>query len=176
MAVKFSRKTKAATIGAVVLLLSLALLLTAPRSVFQIKVSGVQQSSNGVLLVSLILTNGTRHPHEIDDDVDGGPALILDDGATNHPTIGKTWVKPLGNRRRVLAPGAALPHTVCLSNAPPRFRFIVPAEDLVIRNSGSPVYRVLGRVFGPQQVYDWHMQHYAPKPPTSVWINLENLQ
>jgi len=127
-----------------------------------------------VLLLKLLLTNATRHTYGIADDVDGGPALLLDNGITYHPTLGKTWVKPLANKHQIqLAPGAGLTCKVWLTNAPPRFRFTVDARDLTTQNAPSPLNRVLGRRLS-LEFYKWRLRHLW-KPPSSMWIDREDL-
>ncbi len=87
--------------------------------------------TNGVMLLSVVLSNGTSRTLNIVDDGAGNPFVVLDAGNSNVPgTIG-TGLSVLANTLKLnLAPGAALTNAVRLTNPPPRFRLLVEVRDL----------------------------------------------
>src|SRR3974390_2386810 len=115
-------------------LIFLLLLLSAKRQpgTLDLRLAGQPQMTNGVMVVSIVLSNGTSRSLNIIEDTDGNPFVVLDAGAgSNAPgTIG-FGLGILTNALKLnLAPGAALPHAVRLTNPPPRFRLLVEARDL----------------------------------------------
>jgi len=131
------------------LLFLLALLVVWPNRLaakVDLRLAGTRQSSNGVLLVTVILTNGTPQTLNVVDDADGNPAFVLDTGGHHG-----RWLTPMVNQLKVnLAPGASLTNTVAITNPPPRFRLKVPLRDLAAEIWGWQVFR-----FIPQPLSRW---------------------
>ena len=174
MPLTVSRRAKWLATTVVVLLL-LAFLFGWPRPVFQLTLAAVRYAGNGVLRVTVVLTNGTHHPFDIADDADGNPAFLLDDGSATGDTYG-TWVKPLANQHKVrLAPGASLTHALWLTNPPPRFRLRVDALDLAKQGRGFPLYRIIGRGLAGK-MWSWRRKLLPPQVPSSVWIERESFR
>ncbi len=115
------------TIGALVLVI---LFLLSPKSEagkVELRLAGVQQATNGTLLVRVVLTNGASRTLNVMDDALGDPAYVLDTGSKS----GK-WLTPMVNHLKInLMPGGSLTNTLLITNAPPRFRLKVVIRDLV---------------------------------------------
>ncbi len=121
----------AAGAGCVVLLLLLPPTKPQPRTLDLRIVSG-PQTSNGTMLIGLVLSNGTSRSLNIVDDATGKPFWVLDAGAnSNMPGTVGFGLGTLANTLKLnLAPGAALTQAVRLTNPPPRFRLLVEVRDL----------------------------------------------
>ncbi len=119
--------------GAGCLALLLLVLPLKPRpGTLDLRIAGQPQMTNGAMLISIILSNGTSRSLNIVDDGAGSPFVVLDAGpAGNAPgTIG-FGLRVLANTLKLnLAPGTALTDTVQVTNAPARFRLLVEARDL----------------------------------------------
>jgi hypothetical protein len=103
-----------------------------PSGTLDLRVADTPQMTNGAMLVTLVLSNGTSRQFNIVDDTAGKPFFVLDDG-TGGPgksTIG-VGLSRIANLLKInLAPGEALTNTILLTNPPPRFRLLVEARDL----------------------------------------------
>ena len=164
----------AAATVAVGALLTFALLLAPPHGVpgkVELKLAGFSQTSNGVLLVSVILTNGTARALNVVDDADGNPGFVLDAGGATRDSPGR-WLRPLLNQLKSnLAPGTSLTNVVWVTNPPPRFRLRVIVRDLAAESRGLPP-RFLGPAFA-EKVASWRRKREDPEitAPASVWID-----
>jgi hypothetical protein len=97
--------------------------------------------TNGAMLISLVLSNGTSRSLNIVDESTGGPFVVLDAGTqSNMPgTIGFGLGKLVNTLKLNLAPGASLTKTVTLTNPPPRFRLLVEVRDLATERSRAVI-------------------------------------
>jgi|SRR5579862_583640 len=105
-----------------------------------LRILGQPQMTNGVMLISIVLSNGTSSRLNIVDDRIGNPFMVLDAGRSNLPgTIG--WgLGNLANSLKLNLPrGAVLTNTVRLTNPPPRFRLLVETRDLAWERRGVPM-------------------------------------
>ncbi len=154
--------------GAVIvgLLSILALLVLSLRQLpgaVDLHLAGVRQLTNGVLLVTVVLTNGSPRTFNVVDDSAGKPAFILDNG-------GKfgTWVTDMTNQVRLhITPGASLTNTLLVTNAPPRFRLKVMLRDLAAERrdwAGVVIH------FLPDGLAEKLKRRREVPPPTSAWI------
>ena len=118
--------------GCLVFLLLLVLLSLKPKPrKLDLRIVGQPQMTNGAMLISLILSNGTSRSLNIVDESSGGPLVVLDAGTQgNTPgTIGLGLGNLVNTLKLNLAPGASLTKTVTLTNPPPRFRLLVEVRD-----------------------------------------------
>jgi hypothetical protein len=132
------RKISRLAFGCLVFLLLLFLLSPTPKQrKLDLRIVGQPQMTNGAMLISLILSNGTTRSLNIVDDASGGPFVVLDAGAQgNMPgTIGLGLGNLVNTLKLNLAPGASLAKTVTLTNTPPRFRLLVEVRDLARERS-----------------------------------------
>src|SRR6516164_2399368 len=86
-----------------------------------IHIAGRPQMTNGVMLITLILSNGTPGRLNIIDDTAGEPFFVLDDG-TGGPgsSLIGTGLSVMANMLKVnLAPGDTLTNAISLTNPPP---------------------------------------------------------
>jgi hypothetical protein len=171
-----SAKSLATMVGGA-LVISLALALGWPRRVpgkLGVQLASTRQLSNGVLLVTVVLTNGTPRALNVVDDSRGKPAFILDERDERRRTDG-TYGMQLTDRANQLkinlAPGATLTNTVCVTNPPPRFRLRVYVRDLDAEGSGFPLYRIMGKALA-MKVVEWRLkrQNADIVLPASPWI------
>src|SRR5689334_15054311 len=119
--------------GCLVFLLLLFLLSPKPKPrKLDLRIVGQPQVTNGAMLISLILSNGTSRSLNIVDESSGGPFVVLDAGTqSNMPgTIGFGLGNLVNTLKLNLAPGASLTKTVTLTNPPPRFRLLVEVRAL----------------------------------------------
>jgi hypothetical protein len=153
------------------LLLLLALLVVWPKPVIakvHLRLAGTRQSSNGVLLVTVILTNGTPQTLNVVDDADGNPALVLDTGGQH-----RRWLTPMVNQLKInLAPGASMTNTVAITTPPPRFRLVVPLRDLAAEIWGWQVFRFIPQPLSrwANVVVKWSLRKRLNIYPASEWI------
>ena len=119
--------------GCLVFLLLLLPAKPQPRSL-DLLIAGRPQVTNGVMLISFVLSNRTSRSLNIVDDAAGNPFLVLDAGTGGEPPGSGNLGLGLGvlaNTLKLnLAPGAALTNTVSVTNPPPRFRLLVEVRDL----------------------------------------------
>lgn len=111
-----------------------------PEAAPELSIAGKPQMTNGALLISVVLSNGTSRSLNIVDDGLGHPFVGLDAGArSNMPgTIG-FGLNALSNTLKLnLASGAALTNTVRLTNPPPRFRLFFEVRDLTLERRRVP--------------------------------------
>jgi hypothetical protein len=140
----FRRKTLfIAGISGCLLLLLLLFFVLWPAQVsgtLELRISDAPLLSNGVLVVNVVLSNGTAHSLNIVDDTAGKPLFILDAGSDYYPagSLGHgSWLGPIGNTLKLnLAPGASLTSSVGVSNPPPRFRLRATTRDLAEEHRG----------------------------------------
>jgi hypothetical protein len=128
--------------GCLVLLLLLPLLLPKPKPrKLDLRIVGQPGTTNGAMLISLILSNGTSRSLNIVDEASGGPFVVLDAGPQgNMPgTIGFGLGNLVNTLKLNLAPGASLTRTVTLTNPPPRFRLLVEVRDLARERSRAVI-------------------------------------
>jgi hypothetical protein len=171
-----SAKSLATMVGGA-LVISLALALGWPRRVpgkLGVQLASTRQLSNGVLLVTVVLTNGTPRALNVVDDSRGKPAFILDERDERRRTDGTYGMQltDLANQLKInLAPGATLTNTVCVTNPPPRFRLRVYVRDLAAERRGFPLYRIVGRALA-LKVVEWRLkrQNTDIVLPASPWI------
>lgn len=163
--ISFCRRRILATVVVVGLLL-MALLLLWPRPVpgkVDLRLTGVRQTTNGDLLISVLLSNGTLRTLNVVDDADGNPAFILDSGGEYG-----MWLTRMVNQLKInLPPGGSLTNTVLVTNAPPRFRLKVPVRDLTVERrdlAGALIH------FLPRNLAESLERRRAKPPPTSAWI------
>ena len=119
--------------GCLVILLLLLPATPQPRTL-DFRIAGRPQISNGVMLISFVLSNGTSRSLNIVDDAAGKPFLVLDAGTGGYPpgsgNIG-LGLGVLANTLKLnLGHGAALTNAVSVTNPPPRFRLLVEVPDL----------------------------------------------
>jgi hypothetical protein len=91
--------------------------------------AGQPQITNGAVLISLVLSNGTSSSLNIVDEASGDPFVVLDDGTGRFGAIGIGLGVLVNTWKLNLAPGASLTKSVTLTNPPPRFRLIVEVQD-----------------------------------------------
>ena len=123
MVASYQVRRWAAAVFVVCLLYVLYLLFVRPLlphnvpGTVDLRLMSVSSSSNGVMLVSVVLTNSTPLALNVLDGADGRPAFILDDGSE------QTWLTPMVNKCNIsLAPGGSLTNVVLVTNCPPQFR------------------------------------------------------
>lgn len=121
--------------------------------------------SNGVVQVSLLLSNGTTRTLNVVDDVAGNPALIL---AVPGQTM---WLAPLGNQVKIfLGPTSNLVTTAWITNAPLRFRLQLSLRDLdAERRVFGPAYLCLPHGWAAK-VVEWRRKDWHPENPVTSWI------
>jgi len=119
--------------GCLVFLLLLLPTKPQPRSL-DLLIAGRPQVTNGVMLISFVLSNGTSRSLNIVDDAAGNPFLVLDAGTGGEPPGSGNLGLGLGvlaNTLKLnLGPRAALTNAVRLTNPPVRFRLLVEVRDL----------------------------------------------
>ena len=117
--------------GLVFLLLLLLPAKPKPRTL-DLRIGAQPQITNGAVLISLVLSNGTSRSLNIVDDASGDPFVVLDAGTGgNLPgTIGLGLGVLVNTLKLNLVPGASLMKSVILTNPPPRFRLLVEVRDL----------------------------------------------
>jgi hypothetical protein len=159
------------------LVISLVLALAWPKRApgkLGVHLAGTPQSSNGVLLVTVVLTNGTPRVLNVVDDSCGKPAFILDERSGRRRTD-DTWgtqLTDLANQLKInLAPGATLTNTVCVTNPPSRFRLRVYVRDLAAERRGFPLCQIVPRALA-MKVVEWRQRRQNPDVvlPASPWI------
>jgi len=124
--------------GGLVLVLLLWPARPQPRTL-DLRIAGQPQMTNGAMLISIVLSNGTLRTLNIVDDGAGNPFVVLDAGVGQNPpgTIG-LGLRVLANTLKLkLAPGAALTNAVRLTNPPPRFRLLAEVRDLASERRGA---------------------------------------
>lgn len=140
-----------------------------------LRLAGLRQVTNGVFLVSVVLSNGTRRTLNVVDDTAGNPLFFLDTGTGGWPPGSGNYGLCLGemaNKLRVnLASGASLTNSVWITNPPPRFRLRVNVRDLVAESRGLPIDRVVGKA-AAMKVAQWRQkrQNVDAFLPASAWI------
>lgn len=175
----FSQRAKLTTAAVVTcLLLTLVALRPWPSQVpvtLDLRLAGLRQVTNGVFLVSIVLSNGTSRTLNVVDDTAGNPLFLLDAGtggaSPGNGTYG-SWLGEMANRMRVnLAPGASLANSVWVTNPPPRFRLRVNVRDLAAESRGLPIYRVVGKA-AAMKLAQWRQnrQNVDAFLPASAWI------
>ena len=133
--------TAAIAVCLLLLLLFFFALRSAPVSrTAELRIADTPQLSNGVLVVSVVLSNGTPRSLNIVDDTAGNPLFALDAGAAYWPAGNRdhgAWLGPIGNTLKLnLAPGASLTNSVSVTNPPPRFRFRATTRDFAAERRG----------------------------------------
>lgn len=164
----FRRKmliTAAIAVCLLLLLLFFFALWPAPVSgKLTVRVADTPRLSNGVLVMSVVLSNGATHSLNIVDDAAGNPLFALDAGTNYYPAgspVHGTWLADIGNTMILnLAPGASLTNTVSVTSPPPRFRFRAEVRDFDAER------RALYRRPADDQL----------AMPTSSWIELRAYQ
>lgn len=99
----------------------------------ELRIAGQPQMSNGAMLLSIVLSNGTSRTLNIVDDGAGKPFVALEPGTGTNPTgvVFGVGLTALSNTLKLnLASGAALTNNLRLTNTPPRFRLFVEVRDL----------------------------------------------
>jgi hypothetical protein len=133
-----------------------------------LRLMGVSSSSNGVMLVSVVLTNSTPLVLNVLDDADGRPAFILDDGSE------QTWLTRMINKCSInLAPGGTLTNVVLVTNGPPRFRLKLAVYYLGrdSRDWPLPVGRLLPQPWRSRFAeWDQNRKTGTHWQPASRWI------
>ena len=123
----------AAVVGCLVLVLLLLPAKPPPRTL-DFRLVGQPQITNGTMLISFVLSNGTSRSLNVVDDTTGNPFLVLDAGTGGDPPGSGNLGLGLGflanSLELNLAPRAALTNAVSLTNPPPRFRLLVEVRDL----------------------------------------------
>lgn len=170
----FRRKTLfTATIAVCLLLLLLLFFAQRPAPVsrtLEFRIADTPQLSNGALVVSVVLSNGTPHSLNIVDDTAGNPLFALDAGADYYPAGSRdhgAWLGPLGNTLKLnLAPGASLTNSVSVTSPPPRFRLRATTRDLAAER--RDLWRWSEKLLrGPKNSMSLEML------PTSDWIEFK---
>lgn len=131
--------------------------------------------TNGAMLISIVLSNGTSRTLNIVDDGIGHPFVVLDAGtASNRPgTIG-FGLGVLANTLKLnLAAGAALTNAIRLTNPPPRFRLLVEARDL--SSEGPRALMELLRLLAAKATHSHPAPHSLILLAASPWIEDGNL-
>jgi hypothetical protein len=142
-----------------------------PAGSFDLRIADTPQITNGAMLITLVLSNGTSRRFNIVDDTAGKPFFVLDDGAPVSGTIG-VGLSRMANMLKInLSPGEAMTNAIMLTNPPLRFRFRAEARDLaserhinineLIRLAAS---KVIHRKPGPYTTTTMIL-------PTSPWID-----
>ena len=157
-----------------VIFLSLLPILLSPQppaGTLDLRVAGRPQMTNGAMLFTLVLSNGTSRTLNIIDDTAGKPLFVLDDGNPARSTIG-VGLSQMANTLKInLSPGKALTNEVMLTNPPPRFRFLIEARDLEAERRGAIkalIHIVASRVtLRKPTVY----RTTTMTLPTSAWID-----
>src|SRR5882672_830491 len=138
-------------IAALALCLLLILVLLArqharPRGIDMLLL-GSHQSSNGVVIYTVVLSNGTQRSQNIVNTTDGNPRFIFDNAGKYPAGSVGMWLSDVKNDLKLnLAPGACLTNTVSITNPPPRFRLRVATRDFV------------------EEVRDLHVRRFLPGP------------
>jgi hypothetical protein len=129
----FRRKISYIAAAAACLLLGFIFYALSPPSAsrtLQLQIAGPPRLTNGVLIVTVVLSNETTRALNIIDDTAGNPNFILDD--YNHPD--NEYVArlgPIGNTLKLnLVSGSSITNTVGITNAPTRFRLRAEVRDL----------------------------------------------
>jgi hypothetical protein len=180
-----SRRAKliaGAAAGCLILFLALLFVwvLHVPRTI-DVRVAGLSPISNGVLLVSVVLSNGTSRTLNLVDDTAGKPLFLLDVGTGGSPPGSGSygvWLGDMANKLRVnLAPGASLTNGVWMTNPPPRFRLRVNVRDLAAEGRGFPAYHIVGKTLAMKLV-QWRQRMHSPDVslPASRWIEPKDYQ
>jgi hypothetical protein len=137
-----------------------------------LRIAGRPQMTNGAMLISLILSNGTSRALNIMDDAAGDPFLVLDAGTgSNTPgTIG-LGLGVLANTLKInLGPGAALTNTVRLTNPPPRFRLLVEVRDLAAERHRAVTELLRYLAVKARLAKETHHDDHTVTLPASPWI------
>ena len=157
-------------------LVTLLLLLPAtpqPRTL-DFRIAGRPQNSNGAILISFVLSNGTSKSLNIVDDAAGNPFLVLDAGTGGYPpgsgNIG-LGLGVLANTFKInLGPGAALTNAVRLTNPPPRFRLLVEVRDLAAERHRAVMEYLRFLVVKARLAKETHHDDHTVTLGASPWI------
>lgn len=97
-----------------------------------LRITGQPQMTNGAMVITFVLSNGTSRTQNIVEDPAGNPFVLVETQSPNNPAIiSAVALTAVGRTLKLnLAPGASLTNALRLTNPPPRFRFIVQARDL----------------------------------------------
>jgi hypothetical protein len=139
---------------------------TVPGTV-DLRVTNFTKNTNGVLHVSVVLTNSTPISLNVLDDSDGNPAFILEE-------VGGSgmWLTHMVNSLKInLAPGASLTNVVFLTNPPPQFRLMLHLRDLADehRRWPLPVGRLIPEPWRTEFI-QWNLKRRKHWAPASGWI------
>jgi hypothetical protein len=133
--------------------------------------------TNGAMLISFVLSNGTSRALNIVDDAAGEPFLVLDDGTwSNMPgTIG-LGLGVLANTLKInLGPGAALTNAVRLTNPPVRFRLLVEVRDLAAERHRPVIELLRFLAVKARLAKETHHDDHTLTAPASPWIEGGNV-
>jgi hypothetical protein len=184
------RKKPILLAGLILLLLGLLALAfwKRPEGRVEALVPGVRHSANGVVAVTVILTNGMPRGMNIVDDINGNPHFALqfygDPGiwVKQHfyinPGTNSLSLTDGGNQIRIrLAPGQCLTNTVMLTNPPPRFRLMVSVRDFEDREALGLFYLFLSRAsFGALDKWlGYGTVERKGQQPVTPWIQIPQI-
>lgn len=144
-----------------------------PRSL-DLLIAGRPQVTNGVMLISFVLSNGTSRSLNIVDDAAGNPFLVLDAGTGGEPpgsgNIG-VGLGVLANTLKInLGPGAALTNAVRLTNPPVRFRLLVEVRDLAAERHRPVIELLRFLAVKARLAKETHHDDHTVTLPASPWI------
>ncbi len=186
----FSFRKKFLLAGLILVLLGFValLFLTAPsEGEVKAQVGSIRQYSNGVVVVTVFLTNGMHRAMHVVDDVDGKPHFALQCmGSPGSRSViwlnnGRYFINPgtntlsLGdsaNQNSIrLISGQCLTNIVVLTNPPPRFRLMVSVRDMEKEHFDLPYYILYRVSFGRLGT---HGVEGKMQVPTTSWIEIRN--
>jgi hypothetical protein len=124
----------------------------------------VNHFSNGVVQVSLELSNASSRTLNVADDSTGSPALVLE-------VPGQTkWLNRLANTGRInLGATSNLTTSAWITNPPPRFRLLFSIRDLDAEKRMTSIRRLLPKALRSRSA-EWSRDLWNLTNPASAWI------
>jgi len=146
----------------------------APRTI-DLLILGRPQLTNGAMLVSVVLSNGTSRSLNVVDDTAGNPflGLVTTNYFAGYLVPDRDVSGPCANMMRInLAAGASLTNTVWITNPPPRFRLRTMVRDMHAEFSWGirQIPRSLAVRAGLLRQRQFLGSPASPTSPTSPWI------
>jgi hypothetical protein len=157
----------AVVFGVALLVFILWFVFTSKPSVvgpFDVRLLSVSTLSNGVMQVSLSLSNGTPRMCNVVDDRSGNPLLTLEEQGRTR------WLTRYANTGSLnLGAGSNLITTVLITNPPPRFRLLFSIYNKDAEKSIQSVKRLLPRRVGNSYL-EWKRDLWNPTNPGTPWF------
>jgi hypothetical protein len=134
------------------------------RDAFSVAIVDTNRSSEGVLQITLVLSNGSPRACSVASDITGSPALVLE-------VPGRTrWlIHPAQGSALSIGPTSNLATVAWVTNPPSRFRLNFSIRRAQAEQGVAMVRRFLPR-WTRSDFTEWTRQVWNPANPASAWI------